>query len=141
MDGCKNYTVLSETGRLSHDNEKCRTKDLVTGWYRLQGPTRDRIADECVLKGSGGSDFSGWLAHPTVTEGVVTRKVCFSGPKFCCVRSHLIKVKNCSSYYVYELPNLAVRKILRSCGNESAGKLICCLLCVTQIVIKFSGWE
>ena len=134
---CTNYTVLNETdraqGNASWPHYRC-DKDLVTGWYRLQGPARDRMADKCVLKGRCGNDFSGWLnqTHPTVTEGVVTRKVCFSDKKNCCVESHLIKVKNCSSYYVYELPSIVVCKILRSCGNKSDGKLNCCLLCITH---------
>ena len=131
MDGCENYTVVSEADRLSQNNRTCRRK--VTGWYRLQGPFREQIAEKCVLKGRCGTDFSGWLnhTHPTVTEGVVSRNVCFSGKKFCCVGSHSIKVMNCSSYYVYELQSIVVCKILRSCGNESAGKLTCCPLCIT----------
>ena len=134
MDGCQNYTVVSEADRLSKSKGKCRTKGLVTGWYRLQGPAGDRIADKCVLKGRCGNDFSGWLTqpHPEVKEGVVTRKVCFSGQKFCCLRNFSIKVKNCSSYYVYQLPRIVLCKILRFCGNESEGKLTCCLLCITR---------
>ena len=135
VDGCKNYTVLSEADRLSHNNRRFRKKDLVTGWYRLQGPARDRLADKCVLKGRSGTDFSGYLTqtHPTVTEGVVTRQVCFSRKRSSCFTRYLIKVKNCSSYYVYELQNTVVCKILRSCGNKSAGKLTCrCLLCITH---------
>ena len=134
MDGCQNYTVVSEADRLSKSKGKCRTKGLVTGWYRLQGPAGDRIADKCVRKGRCGNDFSGWLTqpHPEVKEGVVTRKVCFSGKKFCClIQNHFIKVKNCSSYYVYWLPSNVLCKILRSCGNEIEGKLTCCLLCIT----------
>ena len=133
MDGCKNYTVVSEAHRLSQNNGKCRSRYLKTGWYRLRGPVREQIAEKCVLKGRCGTDFSGWLnhTHPTVTEGVVSRNVCFSGKKFCCVGSHSIKVMNCSSYYVYELQSIVVCKILRSCGNESAGKLTCCPLCIT----------
>lgn len=131
-DGCKNYTVLSEADPLSHNNRGFLKKDLVTGWYRLQGPAREQVADKCVRKGRRGTDISGWLKHPNVTEGVVTRQVCFSRKNSCCFTRNLIKVKNCSSYYVYELQNTVVCKILRSCGNKSAGKLPCCLLCITH---------
>ena len=134
MAGCENYTVLSEADRPSQNNGKCPRKGLVTGWYRLQGPGGDRIAVKCVRKGRCGTDFSGWLTgpHPTATEGAVTRRVCFSGKRFCCIGRRLIRVKNCSDYYVYELQRAVVCKILRSCGNESAGKLTCCLLCISN---------
>ena len=134
MDGCRIYTVLSEADRPSQNNRGCSKKKLVTGWYRLQGPGGDRIADKCVLKGRCGTDFSGWLrhTHPTVSEGVVNRTVCFSGKMFCCIGRNSIKVKNCGDYYVYELQRAVVCKILRSCGIESAGKLTCCLLCVSH---------
>ena len=134
VDGCANYTVVSETERAQGYAFswpwKCDRR-LLIGWYRFQGTARDRIADKCVLEGRCGTDFSGWLSgtHPTLTEGAVIRKVCFSGERFCCVTSHEIRVKNCSSYYVYELKRGVFCKILRYCGNESAGKLTSRLPC------------
>ena len=132
VDGCENYTVLSEADRSLENNGRRVHKGTV--WYRWGGAHRDRIPDKCALKGQCDTDYSGWLkgAHPSVTEGAVTRKVCFSGYKFCCLGSHSIQVKNCSSYYVYELNRQVVNKILRSCGSESAGKLTCCLLCISH---------
>ena len=130
MNGCTKYTVLNETDR----HRICYKKRLLAGWYRLQGPGGDRIADKCILKGRCSTDFSGWLrdTHPTVEDDVVIRTVCFSGKRFCCIGNHSIKVKNCDSYYVYELQPVVVCKILRSCGNESVGKLTCCLLCISN---------
>ena len=49
--------------------------------------------------------FPGWLygAHPTVAEGIVTRRVCFNRFGTCCKERVDIQVKNCGSYYVYKL--------------------------------------
>ena len=126
VDGCTNYTVLSEADR-AQGNAKLfhyRGDDgLVTGWYRFQGAAGDRMPDKCVLKYRCGTVYPIWLngTHPTVTEGVVTRTVCYSGYICCCLYSNIIKVKNCSSYYVYELQKTF--KYYRYCGNAGAGKL------------------
>ena len=43
VDGCKNYTVLSEADRaqghivINASNYRCDRDDLVPGWYRFQG--------------------------------------------------------------------------------------------------------
>ena len=63
VEGCKNYTVLSEADRAqgyaSQSNRTCDRKDLVTGWYRFQGAAGDRIADKCVPKGHCGVEYRG----------------------------------------------------------------------------------
>ena len=128
VDGCTNYTVLSESGRAQRNtlqnNLKC-DDNLVTGWYRLQGAAGDRMPDKCVLMYRCGTRSPGWLqgTHPTDAEGVVTRKVCYHYGSNCCSYSNIIKVKNCSSYYVYELQKPPTCD-LRYCGNAvDAGKL------------------
>ena len=83
VDGCTNYTVLSEADRAqgNADSRHNKTdKSLVTGWYRFQGADGDRMPDRCVLGYRGGTEYPGWLngAHPTVAEGVVNRKVCYN---------------------------------------------------------------
>ena len=126
VDGCKNYSVLSEADRAQGNalsNLSCFKYDmhLVTGWYRFQGAAGDRMQDKCVLKGRRGTKRPGWLnsTQPTVAEGVVALKVCFSGPKNCCAWSNIIKVKNCSSdYYVYELQRMPMN--YRYCSNTGA---------------------
>ena len=83
------------------------------------------MPDKCVPMDRCGTEFPGWLngAHPTVTEGVVTRTVCYSSNSGCCQDSTtVIKVKNCSSYYVYELRSTP-SFWNRYCGNAIAGKL------------------
>ena len=127
VDGCTNYTVLSEAhraqGNALQNNPTC-DHNLVTGWYRFQGAAGDRMADKCVLQYRCGTERPVWLqgAHPGVTEGVVTRAVCYSYRDSCCTWRGDIKVKNCSSYYVYELQKLPSCSY-RYCGNAGTGKL------------------
>ena len=126
MDGCTNYTVLSEADRAQGNAQLPYDRNdsgLVTGWYRFQGAAGDQMPDKCVLVYRCGTENPVWLngAHPTVAEGVVTRTVCYSGYKGCCLPSSIIKVKNCSGYYVYELHR--TRYWSRYCGNAGAGKL------------------
>ena len=127
MDGCTNYTVLSEADRAQGNAQPPHNRSdyaLVTGWYRFQGAAGDRMPDKCVLKYRCGTNYRGWLdgAHPTVAEGVVTRTVCLSNSD-CCEDSIIIKVKNCSSYYVYGLSRPYGYNSARYCGNAGAGKL------------------
>ena len=127
MNGCTNYTVLSEADRAQGNAEPPHYRNdggLVTGWYRFQGAAGDRMPDKCVLMYRCGTMHPAWLSgsHPTVAEGVVTRTVCRSDYNDCCWGSVIIKVKNCSSYYVYELPRTPYRST-RYCGNAGAGKL------------------
>ena len=127
VDGCTNHTVLSEVYRAQRNalqNNLTCDNNLVTGWYRFQGAAGDRMADKCVLQYRCGAERPGWLngAHPGIAEGVVTRTVCYSYRNNCCDQRNVIKVKNCGSYYVYELPKSRSCSF-RYCGNASAGKL------------------
>ena len=131
MDGCTNYAVLSEADRAQGNtlqnnlnHVKC-DNNLVTGWYRFQGAAGDRMADKCVLMYRCGTKYPGWLdgTHPTVAEGVVTRKVCYHDWYSCCPYSTITRVKNCTSFYVYELQR-PHHCNFRYCGNAGgAGKL------------------
>ena len=129
VDGCTNYTVLSEADRAQGNAQPPYNRndsDLVTGWYRFQGAAGDRMPDKCVLKYRCGTKRPVWLngSHPTVAEGVVTRTVCDSGYSGCCQYRNIIKVKNCSSYYVYQLQRTRFfSSNSRYCGNAGAGKL------------------
>ena len=131
VDGCNNYTVLSEADRaqgyivINASNYRCDVYDLVPGWYRFQGAAGNRIANECVPIDHCGTYYPGWLsgAHPTVAEGVVTRRICFSSSDICCGWHQIIRIKNCSAYFVYELPRPTGCPD-RYCGNGIAGKLL-----------------
>ena len=127
MDGCYNYTVLSEADRAQGNAVKNSLCDdgLVTGWYRFQAAAGDRMADKCVPRYRCGTVTPAWLCgeHPTVAEGAVTRRICFSLVDNCSSRSNIIKVKNCGSYYVYEL-HRTIYCPRRYCGNEGAGEFL-----------------
>ncbi|KAL9980408.1 hypothetical protein ACROYT_G008996 [Oculina patagonica] len=119
-DGCKNYGVLSEADRAQGNtvNNSLCDRDLVPGWYRFQRAAGDRMPDGCVPEYRCGTESPGWLngTHPTVAGVVVKSKVCYHRWGDCCWRSNNIQVKNCGSFYVYELqkpPNCS----LRYCGN------------------------
>ena len=128
MDGCTNYTVLSEADRGQGNTQPPHNRSdsgLVTGWYRFQGAAGDRMPDKCVLLYRCGTKYPVWLngIHPTVAAGVVTRTVRRSLIRRCCGFRNIIKVKNCSGYYVYELPRTMWFQPSRYCGNAGAGKL------------------
>ena len=127
LDGCNNYKVLSDASRAQGNKVQtslARDHYLELGWYRFQGAAGDRMADQCVPMGRCGVVNPGWIngAHPTVAEGVVTRKVCYTSGKDCRSKENIVKVKNCGSYYVYELQKY-IRFDQRYCGNGGAGKL------------------
>ena len=128
MHGCENYTVLSDADRAQGNvlpNQLCDW-NLETGWYRFQGAAGDRMLDKCVFRLMPRCVIyaPSWLndPHPTVTDGVVTRKVCYHGPRSCCDWDNIIKVKNCSSYYVYKLQKTR-NGCYRYCGNADSSKL------------------
>ena len=145
MDGCHNYTVLSEADRaqghivINASNYRNDHTDLAPGWYRFQGAAGDRMADKCVPMDHCGTQYPGWLndTHPTVAEGVVIRRVCYSRRSKCCYQYQNIRVKNCGAYFVYALPTLYhyyyyyyfyhyyyYYRDFRYCGNGRAGKIL-----------------
>ena len=95
--------------------------ELEKGWYRFEGEAGTRMPTTRVHKDKCGTIFPGWLngVHPTVEEGEVVREVCFSAfSPDCCYDRENIKVKNCSSYYVYEL-DATPGCDMRYCGTDS----------------------
>ena len=79
-----------------------------SGWYRMMAPAGTKMPK--VAKGNlkCGTYGSGWMqgSHPVNHLETVTRKVCFSrhsGSGSPCTWTSEIKVRNCSSYYLYYL--------------------------------------
>ncbi len=66
------------------------------------------MATSCVDFSNCGTYYAGWMSGslPTVAEGNVTRKVCYTGRSDCCEESNNIEVVNCGRYYVYNLSPL-----------------------------------
>lgn len=104
---CQNYQTLSDLTRKDSYVMQSLTCDdsLVPGWYRFQGAPGARMPTSCVPMNRCNTAASGWLdgSHPTVAEGNVSRKVCFSFMGSCCMTNTYINIRNCGSYYVYYL--------------------------------------
>jgi len=136
VDGCNNYTVLSEAdraqGHISRNYYGSDRYNLVPGWYRFQGAAGDRMADKCIPMDHCGTQYPGWLSgeHPTVAEGVVIRRICFSVYQ-CCYWNQNIRVKNCGAYFVYALPRVYYSHYSRYCGNGSDGEFLMILLIIS----------
>ena len=111
---CNQYKILNDSDRhidFGRGNRTC-DRNVTEDWYRFSAGAGTRIATKCISKGQRcGTDLPGWMdhgAHPTVDEGVVSRKVCFSGYQNCCYRHIMINVRNCSSFFVYRLKPIQV---------------------------------
>ena len=108
-DPCYNYKNLTDANRkISHKTSEglwlCDNQ-LPEGWYRFVGAAGTKMPTTRVPAYRCGTDWSGWLdgAHPTVEDGEVGRKVCFSDRSTGCQYSNNILLKNCGSYFIYEL--------------------------------------
>ncbi|XP_066022881.1 uromodulin-like [Pocillopora verrucosa] len=122
VDPCYEYKNLSHPKRKSSYNtpdhvERCETE--FDGWYRFAGAAGTKMPTTRVPAYRCDTTFSGWLngAHPTVEDGEVLRKVCFSDNSEGCKSKTSISVKNCSSYYIYKLHKPSVCPS-RYCGTD-----------------------
>ena len=122
---CFNFTSLTDADRkpsfhlVDHTNPKQDT-NLGPGWFRFQGDAGSMMTTSCPPKEKCNTAASGWLngSHPEVTDGIVTRKVCFSYSS-CCEWHIQIQVRNCSEYIVYYLKSTPYHDgSLRYCGSD-----------------------
>ena len=117
---CYNYKVLNETSRSKACDGSYHECDsmLSIDWYRFSGAAGNQIAESCVDMFRCGTSSPGWLngSHPTVNEGAVQRRVCFTYDSDCCFSSIYIRVRNCGGFYVYQLKPLTYC-YSRYCGN------------------------
>ena len=92
---------------------------LLKGWYRFVGAAGTKMPTTRVPAYRCGAVWSGWLngAHPTVEDGEVSRRVCFSDRPTGCKNSICVNVKNCGSYFIYELLP-PPRCLSRYCGTD-----------------------
>ena len=90
----------------------------LSGWYRFGGDAGNQMADTCVNIGHCGTWYPGWISggHPTMADGAVVRKTCFTTNHGCCSASIYISVRNCGGFHVYNLTSLTACN-LRYCGN------------------------
>ena len=124
-NSCPSYQWLTESDRRVsfYDGTAICDSGLATGWYRFGSPAGTQMATSCPdgygTKYRCKTHAGGWLngAHPTTSEGEVTRTVCFAWSSSCCYWSMNIKVLNCGSYYIYYLAKPSAGCSLRYCGN------------------------
>ena len=109
VDPCYNYRNLSEANRKSSyvtpDGSELCDNPLPMGWYRFAGDAGTKMPTTRVPAFRCGTNWSGWLddAHPTVEDGEVSKKVCFSDRPTGCKYDIHISVKNCGSLFIYKL--------------------------------------
>ncbi|XP_067882222.1 uncharacterized protein [Heterodontus francisci] len=110
-DPCVNHTVLDQpwrsidcTGTECSGQVKC-DDNLAQGWYRFKSSGGWKIPETAVPDFHCSTHVTGWLqgSHPSVEQGEVTRTVCLYWRGNPCHKVHEIKIKNCSSYFVYDL--------------------------------------
>ena len=130
IDPCRNYGILDGFDRSvtnkDQTNLRCDQKDLspLPAWYRFTGAAGDRMPTSCVEPNSCGTDAPGWLdgLHPSVKEGIVTRRVCYRLKSKCCYQKNDIQIQNCGTFYIYRLVK-PPECDLRYCGNNT-GELL-----------------
>ena len=107
---CSHYFVLEDSDRdVANTDQKNLTCDQglnpYLDWYRFKGAAGIRMPTFCVPKRRCGTHAPGWLngSHPSVREGIVTRRVCYHWGSNCCNWENDIQIQNCGAFYVYRL--------------------------------------
>ena len=105
---CQTYQILnSGTRKITYTTYHGYCDHSISQrWYRFEGAAGTRMPTSCTPDWKCGTHGTSWLTngHPSVGDGEVTRRVCFSWSGNCCSYSvFFIKVRNCGSYYVYYL--------------------------------------
>ncbi|XP_066023776.1 uromodulin isoform X2 [Pocillopora verrucosa] len=103
---CQNPASLAEANRkVTFTGVGLCDNTLGPNWFRFQGAAGNRMAATCVPTNRCGTHATGWLkgVHPTVSEAIVTRQVCFHWSGECCNWSINIQVRNCNGYFVYNI--------------------------------------
>ena len=129
---CQNYRSLTNADRKVTSSTSAFgivcDYQLGSGWFRFEGAAGTRMPSSCISNPQlrwCHTLLAGWLNgdHPTVADGRVTRRVCFSyvTPQYlwdCCYKSIDIQVRNCGSFYVYHLYAKAELCTYRYCGSD-----------------------
>ena len=109
-DSCYNYSTLKDADRKNtyvtpHHSDGLCDSSLPEGWYRFEGDAGTKMPTKPVDSNHCNTVNPGWLsgAQPTVADGEVSRKVCFTRHSVSCKYSNQIMMKNCGSYFIYKL--------------------------------------
>ena len=121
---CKRYKVIDDPSRFNYFKLGKYKNDhyLPEGWYAFI--TGKRMSTGCCYQlGYCDTSYQGRLtgSHPTVDDGIVSRKVCFghynkyNGNRYQCKYSIYIRVRNCGPFYVYKLKPTPTSENTRYC--------------------------
>ncbi|RDD43408.1 Deleted in malignant brain tumors 1 protein [Trichoplax sp. H2] len=112
LDPCKKYRIISDNTR-SFDffNQsiklKCDDNIIESVWYRFKSSHKDDLVvpTRCIPMFKCQTISTGWIngKYPTVNQGIVKRMACFNFHNSCCHTSNMIRIRNCHSYFVYNL--------------------------------------
>lgn len=95
---------------------------LRAGWYVFNN--NDEMPTSCVTQYHCGTHYPLWMqgTHPSLAEGIVQRKACSnihgSTSQTCCDFSLDIQVKNCGTFYVYNLQTVPACSMAYCAGNK-----------------------
>eukprot|EP00794_Sanderia_malayensis_P004918 gene4918-5565_t len=103
---CTSYTELTSQDRNVNTGygEIC-DNTLPVASYRFTGSAGVKMPTSCIDVYHCKTQMPGWMegTETTQSDGVVTRKVCFNYVGNCCGFSKMIRVRNCGTFFVYEL--------------------------------------
>ena len=117
---CKRYKAIDDPTRYRNYQSGAVTNDyyIPEGWYAfIIG--KQMSTSCCYQSGNCNIHYPGWLTagHPTVDDGIVSRKVCFGDTYGGCYYSVYIKVRNCGPFYVYKLKPTPRASYTRYCTH------------------------
>ena len=118
---CHKYQNLTDAERRHDFVTKSSKCDIpLQGWYRFQGAAGTKMVTTAPPERRCGAHFPAWLKgkHPTVAEGTKRKTVCIHKFNKDCFGSVLIDVRNCGSYYIYNLLPLRGYCDARYCGTD-----------------------
>ena len=118
-DQCNSYKVLNNPNRKSsyesiwdeNTCDKVGKRNTIPdwkgkNWYRFEEPSGTKMSEKPVPNHKCGFYVTGWVkgSHPKTLGEMKHAKVCFNYSGNDCYWSNSIKILNCGSYFVYELP-------------------------------------
>lgn len=89
------------------------------------------MATRCIPRNRCNSQMSGWISgsNPSVADGKVTRTACMHSSSGCCTYYYSsVEIRNCSGFYVYNLPPTSTCHS-RYCGVNSKWPCDYSLIC------------
>ncbi|XP_077350259.1 uromodulin-like [Lithobates pipiens] len=113
IDPCSNHTVLNDPWRSTSNTYNYdygynwyHCDYALSGWHRFKGEYDQQIPEHNIPHYSCGTYIPIWMnsSHPTVSDGIVKRSMCYNWIGDDCTNIFNISVKMCSEgFYVYHL--------------------------------------